>query len=75
LPTKLLPVSRRELIRRLKKLGFTGPYPGKKHHHMVKEGIFIIIPNPHHGEDISVKLQLIILKEAGISREEWLSVA
>jgi hypothetical protein len=40
---------------------------------MVRDGIFVIIPNPHHGEEISVKLQLIILKEAGISRDEWLS--
>ncbi len=71
--TKLLPISRRELIKRLARLGFTGPYPGKKHHHMVRDGIFVIIPNPHHSEKISVKLQLIILKEAGISRDEWLS--
>ncbi len=73
--TKLVPISRHELIKRLKMLGFTGPYPGKKHHHMVKEGIFVMIPNPHHGEKISVKLQLIILKEAEISRDEWLSTA
>lgn len=32
-------------------------------------------PIPHHGEKISVKLQLIILKEAGISRDDWLSAA
>ncbi len=72
--TKLLPISRRELIKRLASLGFTGPYPGKKHFHMVRDDVFIMIPNPHHGEKISVKLQLIILKEAGISRDEWLSV-
>ena len=40
---------------------------------MVKDGIFVMIPNPHHGEEISVKLLLIVLKEAGISREDWLS--
>jgi hypothetical protein len=59
----------------LASFGFTGPYPGKKHFHLMKDGVFVMIPNPHHGEDISVKLQLIILKEAGISRDEWLSVS
>jgi len=73
LSTKLVPISRRELIKRLASLGFTGPYPGKKHLHMVKDGVFVMIPNPHHGEEISVKLLLIILKEAGISRDDWLS--
>jgi len=72
LSTKLVPISRRELIKRLASFGFTGPYPGKKHFHMVKDGIFVMIPNPHHGEKISVKLQLIVMKEAGISREDWL---
>jgi hypothetical protein len=42
---------------------------------MVKDGVFVMIPNPHHGVKISVKLQLILLKEAGISRDEWLSTA
>ncbi|MFB3766062.1 MAG: type II toxin-antitoxin system HicA family toxin [Methanotrichaceae archaeon] len=73
--TKLVPISRRELIKRLASLGFIGPYPGKKHFHMMKDGVFVMIPNPHHSEEISVKLQLIILKEAGISREDWLSTA
>ncbi len=71
--TKLVPITRRELIRRLARLGYAGPYPGKKHFHMVKDGVFVMIPNPHHGEEISVKLQIIVLKEAGISREDWLS--
>jgi len=73
LSTKLVPITRRELIRRLARLGYAGPYPGKKHFHMVKDGVFVMIPNPHHGEEISVKLLLIVLKEAGISREDWLS--
>jgi hypothetical protein len=30
------------------------------------------IPNPH-GEDVSVDLLARILKQAGISREEWLN--
>jgi hypothetical protein len=31
--------------------------------------------SPHHGKDIGVKLLFQILREAGISREEWLSKA
>lgn len=73
--TKLLPISRRELIKPLAMLGFEGPYPGKKHFHMVRDGVFVMIPNPHHGEEISVKLLLIVLKEAGIGRDDWLSIA
>ncbi|MDD4446828.1 MAG: type II toxin-antitoxin system HicA family toxin [Methanothrix sp.] len=73
--TKLTPISRHGLIKKLMILGFTGPYPGTKHQHMVKDGVFVMIPNPHHGEKISIKLQKIILKETGISREEWLSAA
>jgi len=75
LSTRLTPISRRELIKRLTAMGFAGPYHGTKHQHMIRDGVFVMIPNPHHGEKISIKLQLIILKEAGISREEWLSEA
>jgi predicted RNA binding protein YcfA (HicA-like mRNA interferase family) len=42
----------------------------------LKEGrVYITIPNPHHGRDIDVGILKQILKVAGISREEWLSVA
>jgi hypothetical protein len=33
------------------------------------------LPNSHHGQDISVDLLARILRDAEISREEWLSVA
>jgi predicted RNA binding protein YcfA (HicA-like mRNA interferase family) len=76
--SRLLPVSRQELIRRLGKLGFEGPYPGSGHAYMVKElpkgRIYVTIPNPHHGQDFGVGLLAQILKEGEISREEWLSV-
>ncbi|MGD0954363.1 MAG: type II toxin-antitoxin system HicA family toxin [Methanotrichaceae archaeon] len=71
--SRLIPVSRDELIRRLKKLGFEGPYFGSKHPHMERGTTVIMIPNPHHGEDIGVDLLQKILRRAGISREEWLS--
>ena len=62
---------RRELIRKLRRLGFEGPFIGKKHEYMRKGNIRIIIPNPH-GQDIDPGLIRRILKHAGISIEEWL---
>jgi hypothetical protein len=38
---------------------------------MAKGEILLTIPNPHRGV-IGVNLLKLILKEAGISREEWL---
>ncbi|MGA9099264.1 MAG: type II toxin-antitoxin system HicA family toxin [Methanotrichaceae archaeon] len=73
--SKLVPVSRRELIRRLRKLGFEGPYPGSCHQVMARGDISTIIPNSHQGEDISVDLIMKILKHTGISREERFKAA
>jgi len=33
----------------------------------------VIIPNSHRGEDISVDLLTKVLKQAGISRQDWLN--
>ena len=66
------PIHRRELIRELKKLGFSGPFAGGKHEFMVRETdqLRLFVPNPHKGE-ISRPLLGEILSEAGISRAEW----
>jgi len=74
LPSRLIPVSRRELIRRMSRLGFVGPYPGADHEYMSRGLLEVRIPNPHGG-DISVDLLQKILKQAGISREEWFEEA
>ena len=71
--SKLTPVSYRTLIAKLRNLGFDGPHPGRKHPYMTKGRCVVIIPNPHHGDEIGVTLIKLILSEAGISREEWLS--
>jgi hypothetical protein len=42
----LKPVKRRELIRRLRKLGFEGPYSGAKNQFMVRADRTARIPNP-----------------------------
>jgi predicted RNA binding protein YcfA (HicA-like mRNA interferase family) len=70
---KLSPISRQDLIRRLRDLGWSGPYSGTKHQHMVKGNVQLTIPNPHGGREIGVNLLKIILNEAGISRDEWLN--
>lgn len=64
------PIKRRDLIAYLKVVGFTGPYPGKRHEYIKRPGVRVILPNPHQS-DISREFLLRILKEAGISREEW----
>ena len=64
------PISRRDLISRLKKFGWEGPYPGGKHMAMLKEETRITIPNPHGG-DIDWSLATRIIEQAGISKEEW----
>jgi len=69
----LKPVSRRELIRRLRLLGFEGPEAGGKHPQMFKGKLTVSITNPHKG-DISVGLLKRILKIAGVTEVEWESI-
>jgi predicted RNA binding protein YcfA (HicA-like mRNA interferase family) len=71
--TRLASVSRRELVRRLRLLGFEGPFTGGRHEFMVRGRVRLIVPNPHRDE-ISVDLLSRILRQAGVSREDWLSV-
>lgn len=51
-------------------LGFDGPFSGGRHEFLVRRNRRLILPNPHRG-DISVDLLTRILKQAGVSREEW----
>ncbi len=71
--SKLAPISHRELVYKLRKLGFEGPYRGGKHLYMVKGSTRLAIPNPHK-QVIGVDLLSRILKQAGITREEWLNI-
>ncbi len=68
----LNPVSKRELVRKLKGLGFEGPFPGGKHQWMRRGGLRLTIPNPHRGA-IDPRLIRRILGQAGISLDEWTS--
>jgi predicted RNA binding protein YcfA (HicA-like mRNA interferase family) len=64
------PISRRDLIRYLKMLGFQGPFSGSRHAFMSKGDISLRIPNPHES-DIGREFLARILRQAKISKEEW----
>jgi predicted RNA binding protein YcfA (HicA-like mRNA interferase family) len=64
------PISRGNLVRALRKAGFEGPFEGGKHAFMVRGNLTLSIPNPHRG-DIGRDVLSRILRQAGVSREEW----
>jgi predicted RNA binding protein YcfA (HicA-like mRNA interferase family) len=64
-------ISRRELIRKLRALGYTGPFAGGRHQFMRRDGQKLRIPNPHGTQDISAGLILEILRQAGIRPADW----
>jgi predicted RNA binding protein YcfA (HicA-like mRNA interferase family) len=64
------PVSRRILIQAFRDAGFDGPVPVGRHSIMTRGDVTVVIPNPHR-EDIDVSLLHRLLKQAGISRDDW----
>lgn len=68
---KLTPIKRVEFIYRSRKFGFEGPYPGGKHLYMIKGELRLTIPNPHRKE-IGIDLLSRLLKQAGITKKEWM---
>ena len=66
----LRPIKRNDLISYLKQLGFSGPYSGGKHQFMIKGQLRLTLPNPHQN-DIGINLLNKILKQAGVSKQEW----
>jgi predicted RNA binding protein YcfA (HicA-like mRNA interferase family) len=64
------PTKRQDLVRNLKKLGFVGPFSGGKHQFMYREDVTVVIPNPHQS-DIGRDLLTRILRQAGVSRDDW----
>lgn len=69
--SKVGTVSHDELLKRLRIFGFEGPFSGGKHLYMVKGNLRLTIPNPHK-QKINVDLLMRILRQAGITREEWI---
>ncbi len=68
--SKLGPIKRRELIARLRRFGFTGPFAGGRHEFMLKGDVTLTLPNPHQS-DIGPGLLARILRQAGIARADW----
>jgi predicted RNA binding protein YcfA (HicA-like mRNA interferase family) len=64
------PIKRKDLLRYLKQLGFDGPYAGGKHQFVVRGDLSLRIPNPHQA-DIGKELLMRLLRQAGITRNEW----
>jgi predicted RNA binding protein YcfA (HicA-like mRNA interferase family) len=63
-------ISRKDLIKFLKKYGFEGPYSGGRHQFMIKGDSTLRIPNPHQS-DIGKSLLIRILRQANISKDAW----
>lgn len=68
---KLNPVSWRDLVARLRGLGFEGPFQGGRHPYMVRGDVVVTLPNPHKAE-IGTDLLVRVLRQAGLNRDEWL---
>lgn len=70
----LRPMSPDDIVRRLRELGFEGPYSGGSHQYLVRKGLRVRVPNPHKG-DVSVDLIARILRQAELSRDEWMGTS
>jgi len=64
-------VSRKNLIKKFRRLGFKGPYSGGKHQFMARGELKVRVSNPHGSGEISEPLLREILRQAGIRKEEW----
>jgi len=64
-------IHRKELIRKFKALGYSGPLSGGRHQFMIKGKKKIRIPNPHGSGDLDISLVKEILRQAAISNQEW----
>ena len=65
---RLGPVSRRIFVRKLRALGYDGPFPGSRHAFMQRGQHKVRVPNQ---KEIGPKLLGQLLRQAGISRDEW----
>jgi hypothetical protein len=68
---KLSPIHRRDLIRKMRNLGWDGPWSGTKHQVMFKGPRQIPIPNPHGHGEISVSKLRELLREMDVTPQQW----
>ena len=71
--SRLSPIPRRILIKKLRKLGFLGPFPAARHEYMKRQEEKIFIPNPH-GKDIGVPIIKKIINQLKISYQKFLEL-
>jgi len=71
--SKISPLPRRILIKKLRELGFFGPYSATRHEYMKRNGEKIFIPNPH-GKDIGLPIIKKIIGQLKISNQEFLKL-
>ncbi len=69
----LSPLPRRALIKKLKEVGFSGPFPSARHEYMKRDNIKIFIPNPH-GKDIGLPIIKKIINQLKLSNQEFLDL-
>ena len=67
----LKPTKRRALIRKLRTLGFDGPFPGGKHQYMRRGALKVRVPNPHGAQDVGLPILKQILRLLQLSEDEW----
>jgi len=68
----IYPCSRREFIRKLRALGYSGPFAGGNHQFMSKGGALSVrVPNPHGAGGIGVDLIKRILQISNIKQHDW----
>lgn len=64
-------LSRIELIRKFRALGYDGPFAGKRHQFMRLGSRKIRIPNPHGSQDISAALVSEIVRQVEVDQADW----
>lgn len=72
-----MPCKRREFIRRLRKLGFDGPYSGTKHQFMIYKAQRLTIPSNNEYSVPQLKMmigEIEAILERHISASEWNSL-
>jgi predicted RNA binding protein YcfA (HicA-like mRNA interferase family) len=72
---RLIAVGPREVIQKLRVLGFDGPYSGGRHMFMRHSLTQLKISIPlHKGQDIPIGTLRAIIRQLGLTVEEWLAL-
>lgn len=72
------PCKRSEFIRRLRKLGFEGPYSGTRHQFMVHQQYRLAIPSNHEYSVTQLRMmirEVEVILGRSVAIEEWDSLS